>query len=360
VLVAATAYMFTRTVASSLPAGSDRIGSALSASWQGCLIVLIVSVMLRLLGYYDSTDRLRLRSICAALTPRCILPAAMELEKPVTVELSVDRCVVCHQQVGEEATVGGVLRRCLGCGFSRTAEYRPQPDLFDGSVYRDYFGRATQWRYEAGQRLQWLLSVTRPTSLLEAGSAGGYFLQAAQRAGITGFGVEPSEVCVRHARDRLGLNVRHGYLETAAPTVAVQAVCAFHVLEHVEDPREFLVAARTALSADGWLALEVPNISSAGAVRAGGSWANLMPECHRWHFTPESLTRLVEDCGFHVQRCDTAFSRHYVRRHHRLRPANISRLITDWSACGSPKTTHAQLGDFIRLLARASERPPAR
>src|SRR5258707_9217951 len=131
--------MFTRTVASSLPAGSDRIGSAFSASWQGCLIV---SVMLRLLGYYDSTDRLRLRSICAALTPRRILPAAMELEKPVTVELSVDRCVVCHQQVGEEAAAGGVLRRCLGCGVRRTAEYRPQPDLFDGRVYRDYFRRS--------------------------------------------------------------------------------------------------------------------------------------------------------------------------------------------------------------------------
>jgi SAM-dependent methyltransferase len=156
------------------------------------------------------------------------------------------------------------------------------------------------------------------------------------------------------------MSVRQGYFEAGAQAAPVEVVCAFHVLEHVDDPRDFLATARAALTPGGWLALEVPNIASASAVRAGGSWAHLQPGCHRWHFSPQSLTRLVEDCGFLVRRCDTISSRHYMRPRHRPSLPGISMLLADWSACGSPKTTHARLGDHLRLLARLPERPSTR
>jgi SAM-dependent methyltransferase len=275
----------------------------------------------------------------------------------MTVQLAVDGCIVCRHAAGEEAIADGVLGRCLECGFTRTTatgDGEAQPDLFDGVYYRDYFARAAQWRYEAARRLRWLLAATRPASLVEAGSAGGYFLQAAQRAGIAASGVEPSEVCVRYARDQLGMSVRQGFFEDRTPAT-VQAVCAFHVLEHVDDPREFLATARAALTPGGWLALEVPNIASAAAVRAGGSWAHLQPGCHRWHFSPQSLTSLVQDCGFLVRRCDTISSRHYTRSHRRLSRPGASMLLADWTAFGSPKTTHPGLGEHLRLLARLPE-----
>lgn len=279
----------------------------------------------------------------------------------MTVQLEdAAQCVVCRQAAGEESAADGVLSRCLGCGFTRTAtQYaaQAQPDLFDGAYYHDYFARAAQWRFEAALRLRWLLGTAHPASLVEAGSAGGYFLEAAEHAGVTASGVEPSETCVRYASERLGVSVRHGYFESAAPVGAVEAVCAFHVLEHVDEPRMFLAAARKALTAGGWLALEVPNIASAAATRAGGSWAHLQPGCHRWHFSPRSLTRIVEDSGFLMRRCDTVSSRHYMRRRHRLSRPGISTVLADRSAWGSARTTHPSLGDHVRLLAQLPEGP---
>ncbi|MDJ0341179.1 class I SAM-dependent methyltransferase [Streptomyces sp. H10-C2] len=281
----------------------------------------------------------------------------------MTIQIEATGCLLCHETAGDEPSFSGLVRRCLSCGFHWTAAGgggAAQPDLFDGSYYHDYFARAGQWRYEAARRLRWLRSAVHPASLLEAGSAGGYFLEAAQQAGITATGAELSEVCVNYARDQLNVSARHGCFETLAPTAATEAVCAFHVLEHVDDPRGFLTTARRALTAGGWLALEVPNIASAAAHRWGGSWPHLQPGCHRWHFSPQSLTRLVEECGFHVERCDTVSSRYYMRPRRWLSPAGVSMLLADWAACGSPRTTHPRLGDHIRLLARLPKGPVIR
>ncbi|MEH1127934.1 class I SAM-dependent methyltransferase [Micromonospora sp. CPCC 206061] len=221
---------------------------------------------------------------------------------------------------------------------------------FGGGGYEDYF-LATPRRFEASRRLRWLLSVVRPSSLLEAGPAGGFFLEAARRVGISVAGVEVSEVAARFAREELGVPVRQGCFETVAPVDPVEAVCAFHVLEHVEDPRVFLRAARDALVPGGWLALEVPNIASAAAHRLGNAWAGLQPQYHRWHFTPESLVRLVTASGFRVVRQDTTVFRYYMPAWYRLR--HIRQLLpADWMDIGSPRLTHPRLGDLLRLVAR--------
>ncbi len=274
-------------------------------------------------------------------------------------------CLVCGEAPGEQPVLGGLLRRCRGCGFARTADADPgeetcaglyTSEYFDSGGYRDYFRHTPQWRFEARSRLRWVLQATRPNTLLEAGAAGGFFLEAAREAGIVVKGVELSETCVRFARDHLGLTVWHGTFETAPLDDPVDAVCAFHVLEHVDDPREFLATARTALVPGGWLALEVPNIASAAARRQGRSWTSLQPRYHRWHFDPRTLHMLLTKCGFRVQTSETLLPRHYLRLPHRIRPSGLSALAADWAAYGSLRTTHPHLGDYLRVLARRPAR----
>jgi 2-polyprenyl-3-methyl-5-hydroxy-6-metoxy-1,4-benzoquinol methylase len=241
-----------------------------------------------------------------------------------------------------------------------TADILPPPEkLYDQTYYetdgyQNYFTSARQRRFESRRRLRWLLSMVRPSSLLEAGPAGGFFLEAARRAGISVAGVEVSAVAARFAREQLGVPVRQGCFEATVQTVPVQAVCAFHVLEHVEDPRLFLEAARAALVPGGWLALEVPNIASAAARRLGSAWPAIAPAYHRWHFTPDSLARLLTESGFEVIRHDTVFSRYYWQPVTRLAHAR-SLLIADWVASGSPRMSHPHLGDLLRVYARRDD-----
>jgi 2-polyprenyl-3-methyl-5-hydroxy-6-metoxy-1,4-benzoquinol methylase len=273
-----------------------------------------------------------------------------------TTRAQLSTCLVCGPQPGPRPAADGALRRCASCGFAWTARDPAEgAGLYDGDYnagggYEDHFLDAPR-RFEASRRLRWLLSMTRPSSLVEAGCAGGFFVEAARRAGIDASGVEVSQVAVRFARQRLGVPVRQGCFESVVPQRPVDAVCAFHVLEQVADPREFLRAARETLRPGGWLALEVPNISSAGARRLGSAWPGLQPRYHNWHFTPESLIRLVVQSGFQVVCHDTVVFRYYLPARYRLRHAH--RLLrADWAGTRSLRLTHPHLGDLLRIAAR--------
>ncbi|WP_428963029.1 class I SAM-dependent methyltransferase [Micromonospora fluostatini] len=274
----------------------------------------------------------------------------------MSLDLRSGACLTCGPDQPHRSHLDGRLRRCLGCGLGWTVADPTVPatayeeDYFTGGGYDDYFLPAPR-RFEAGRRLRWLSSVVGPSVLVEAGCAGGYFLEAARGAGFTVTGVEVSRVAAGFAVERLGVPVRQGYFERVAPSLRADVVCAFHVLEHVDDPRVFLRAAREVLTPGGWLALEVPNIASAAANRLGHDWPGLQPEYHPWHFTPESLTRLLTATGFAVVRRDTAVFRYYMPPRYRLRHAR--RLLPrDWLDLRSPRLTHPRRGDLLRILAR--------
>ncbi|NLU78543.1 class I SAM-dependent methyltransferase [Micromonospora sp. HNM0581] len=266
-------------------------------------------------------------------------------------------CALCGRDDRSRPALDGVLRRCADCGFVWTAEPGPPPDeLYDEAYYltdgyQDYFASSRQRRFEAGRRLRWLSSITRPSVLVEAGCAGGYFLEAARNAGYTATGIEVSHAATTYATQHLGVPVRHGYFEHIAPTLHADIVCAFHVLEHVDNPRTFLHAARHTLTPGGWLALEVPNIASAAATRLGHHWPAVAPRYHRWHFTPDTLRRMLRETGFEVVAHDTVFSRFYWRPLARIRHAR-GLLVADLAASRSPRIRHPHLGDLLRVLAR--------
>lgn len=268
---------------------------------------------------------------------------------------AVRACVVCGRSSGQEYRLSGRVRRCGSCGFAWTVAAIAEPEelydeaYFRGEGYQDYYVPAAR-RFEAGRRLTWLLAGGRPASLLEAGSAGGFFVEAARRAGIAAEGIEVAGSAARYAREELGVPVRAGRFEDEAFTTPYDVVCAFHVLEHVEDPREFLAAARRAVIPGGRLALEVPNIASGAAQRLGLSWTGLDTAHHRWHFTPDSLAHLVTTLGFEVIARDTTMFRYYMPARYRLRHLRTV-LPPDLVSLRSLRLTHPSRGDLLRLVA---------
>jgi 2-polyprenyl-3-methyl-5-hydroxy-6-metoxy-1,4-benzoquinol methylase len=78
----------------------------------------------------------------------------------------------------------------------------------------------------------------------------------------------------------------------------------WHALEHLHRINESLDRARELLKPEGQLVIAVPNIQSSDARRYGKHWIALDAPRHLWHFTPDTLGRLLVKHGFSVLHID--------------------------------------------------------
>jgi SAM-dependent methyltransferase len=96
--------------------------------------------------------------------------------------------------------------------------------------------------------------------LLELGSAGGFFLEGARRAGFRVRGVELSPGAVEYSRRELGHEVFEGLLEIAPwKDASFDVAYADNVLEHTTDPEGVLGKLRALLRPGGHLVVIVPS-----------------------------------------------------------------------------------------------------
>ncbi|MBI4912072.1 MAG: class I SAM-dependent methyltransferase [Acidobacteria bacterium] len=204
--------------------------------------------------------------------------------------------------------------RCEACGLAWTL---PQPASADLPKYypAEYYGPATARRFpswvEGAQALLYrgrARSVERqlesgPGKVLDFGCGKGFLLEAFQRRGWMVQGVELSETSARHAREVLGIPVHVGALESLEAEPGSQdALVAWHVLEHLPQPRKALEGFRRLLRPGGVLMISVPNFGSLEARRTGAGWFHLDVPRHLVHFTPETLSALLSRAGFTVVR----------------------------------------------------------
>ena len=200
--------------------------------------------------------------------------------------------------------------RCVRCGLIRLHP-RPSP-----AEMGRYYASGTYARAEGdleaggvGQRLDATFAgqaerVTAlygktPGRLLDVGCGDGRFLAAMAARGWRTEGVETDSVAAHLARQRSKSVIHETPLEAAQfPDNSFDMVSLLHVLEHVPDPRATLTEAHRILRPGGALFLAVPNAGSGEAALFGGAWYALDLPRHFWGFTPSTLSRLAEECGF--------------------------------------------------------------
>lgn len=143
-------------------------------------------------------------------------------------------------------------------------------------------------------------------SVLEVGCGRGGFAVRLAR-GRRYVGIEPDAVSAEVARARLeraGVagDVRVGDISVVAATDLFELVCAFEVIEHVEDDGAFLVDCARHVAPGGMLLLTTP---------AGESRFGIADEMvgHFRRYEPERLERLVAAAGL-----QPVVIRHYGRR----------------------------------------------
>lgn len=226
-------------------------------------------------------------------------------------------CGACGQPRWSPAgeVCGKRYARCLGCGVVRLydrvaadrlhllyAGYYPGADPSPEELHRLLANPTFAHRR---RRLEAAVPESR-RRILEIGCGDGNFLAYLRAHGWTVHGSEYDAETAALVRRRHGVDVAVGEVADAPPPGApFPAVAAYHVLEHVYRPVEWLAAARGMLEPGGVLHLQVPNHASLTRRLTGPAWASLMFPQHVYFYSPRTLSALLRRAGFAPLRVTT-------------------------------------------------------
>ncbi len=222
-----------------------------------------------------------------------------------------DLCGSAAQEVLFEKD-GFPIVRCTDCGLVYVSP-RLKPEALLSEVYNesyftsdtgvgssDHFGaEAAGRRAKARRDLSWLrrLGVTGG-QLVEIGSAGGFFVDEARKAGFDASGFEPEKHAARHAAETLHVPVTHGTWESLQTLPEpVDMFYLSHVLEHLPSPTAALTAMARHLKPGGHVALEVPHWDCLPNQRQGAHWVIIAPLHHLYYFRTADLQHLARKAG---------------------------------------------------------------
>lgn len=137
----------------------------------------------------------------------------------------------------------------------------------------------------------------RSAKVLDIGTAGGAFLDAAKQFGYQPIGLEPSKDLVERARER-GLDVRHGTIDTCEfQPESFDLITLWDVIEHLTDPKAALKKIRMLLKPNGKLIVNYPDIGTWQAKIAGKKFWWII-SVHLHHFTRSTITKIFNATGF--------------------------------------------------------------
>jgi SAM-dependent methyltransferase len=202
--------------------------------------------------------------------------------------------------------VGFDLVRCA-CGM---VYVDPRPDgpalarMYDDPAYytegynlgvetENYFDRKDELvaQYETTARELAAELGLQGGDLFELGSAGGFFLEGARRAGFRVRGVELSPCAVEYARRELALDVFHGDLALAPyAEPSFDVAYADNVLEHTTAPDQVLAKLARLIRPGGALVVIVPSYVNSPFFRALLALRKLIPQ----RFLGKQLLRLLK------------------------------------------------------------------
>jgi SAM-dependent methyltransferase len=240
---------------------------------------------------------------------------------------TLSSCNICKGEMLEVVDPIAELWRCQKCGY---VFVNPQPTLPEVTAYYSKPAKYDVWLSEehARDRL-WQRRVRKvrrhmkPGSLLDIGSGIGEFLFQAKGTFSEVFGTEISESAIAIAKEKYGLDLIRGDIETISFGRTFDNITLFHVLEHVPDPGALLAKCWSLLNEGGVVFIAMPNdllsmerrfrtvfhgLSNVGSSgrRLGASGLpkialdGTVAEIHLSQFTPKTLRQTLERFGFTI------------------------------------------------------------
>ena len=216
-------------------------------------------------------------------------------------------CPICERDTQGTIRDSGWFSHflCVSCGTEVLAESRGEPAYPD-----DYFGNEEEkfrgaaggirrhWHETRASRLRGIVGEGS-RRLYDIGCGDGLFLKAASGHGFSIGGLEPMEKAREQAHRKLGCGIDREPF-TSSPEGGFDAVTAWQVIEHLENPGELFDSVYRNLRSGGIFAVSTVNLESWQARLFGSNWLHLDPPRHLWVGKRRQVEKLLQKHGFKI------------------------------------------------------------
>jgi 2-polyprenyl-3-methyl-5-hydroxy-6-metoxy-1,4-benzoquinol methylase len=213
------------------------------------------------------------------------------------------------------------IAKCQSCGLLFT---NPRPNLnFIDSLYGNYYdgsaGLLDNKNPIFSERIKRIVPLRKAYhslfgnywgevlskargKVLDIGCGLGTTLDDLARSGCEVLGIEPNSVAARICKEK-GLDVECGLVENMVyPENHFDTVIFFHVIEHLTSPKNILQKIFQILKPGGRVFIACPNADSYLSKFFGEYWVGWHPPFHFYHFTPQSISKLIGLTDFEIVR----------------------------------------------------------
>jgi 2-polyprenyl-3-methyl-5-hydroxy-6-metoxy-1,4-benzoquinol methylase len=193
--------------------------------------------------------------------------------------------------------------------------------------------------------------------ILDIGSAGGAFLEAARQLNISAVGLEINPWLVNWGISNYKINLKVGNIEgILANTNKYKAISLWDVLEHLPNPQASLKIITSKIEKKGYLILSLPNTDSVSFKLMRWSWPMHL-DVHLLYFNSISIEKLLEKYNYQLvskktNRQTLSFGYILTRVLKQLKMINPNKKVTELLLNGWPsklKITYS-IGQTIFLF----------
>lgn len=187
------------------------------------------------------------------------------------------------------------LVKCGDCKFVFSQWIPSKQELIDyySSNYdrTNYFSPITEKRYN--QLLDTLEQYKSTNRILDIGAGCGFFLQTAKKRGWEVYGTEIDSGVNSKCNDDNEINMSYGDINTIGfPENYFDVVVHIEVIEHVNNPNEYVEEIYRILRPGGVTYLTTPNFNAIHRYRLKGDYDIIGYPNHLCYYTPKTITNL--------------------------------------------------------------------
>lgn len=216
--------------------------------------------------------------------------------------------------------------RCSSCNLKRTS---PSPHLLfnnfyeEGNVSESHEKNIELWEAFSNEIIDKVYEFKQSGKLLDVGCNIGILVDTAGKSGFEAKGIDLNKSAIEYGKEKFNIDLEARNLDSLDENEKYDVIVMNHVIEHIDDIKEFSKNILRVLKKDGLFLVACPNAES-GITKflsllnkrksgAGSNWIwyGYLPEEHIWQFGPKNLKKILIESGFNVKKINAKQNMHW-------------------------------------------------